>query len=137
VLLKEKWVDGPQTFLGILVDGFPNFLMVMGPYAGLGNFPRAVEYSADWVTRLIRSARERGLTPVEATAESSVTWTNHVLEASEGLLFTEVDSWMTGVNRNVEGKQVRRIMRYSGGHPKFRERCETVAADGYRELALA
>jgi len=53
------------------------------------------------------------------------------------LLFTEVDSWMTGINRNVEGKQVRRIMRYSGGHPKFRERCEAVAADGYRELALA
>jgi hypothetical protein len=54
----------------------------------------------------------------------------------EGLLFTEVDSWMTGINRNVEGKQVRRIMRYSGGHPAFRERCEA-AADGYRELALA
>ena len=137
VSLKAKWADGPQTFLGILVDGFPNFLMVMGPHAGLGNFPRAVEYSADWVTRLIRFARERGLTRVEATAEGSVAWTNHVLEASEGLLFTEVDSWMTGVNRNVEGKQVRRIMRYSGGHPKFRERCETVAADGYRELALA
>ena len=137
VSLKAKWADGPQTFLGILVDGFPNFLMVMGPHAGLGNFPRAVEYSADWVTRLIRFARERGLTRVEATAEGSVAWTDHVLEASEGLLFTEVDSWMTGVNRNVEGKQVRRIMRYSGGHPKFRERCETVAADGYRELALA
>ena len=137
VSLKAKWADGPQTFLGILVDGFPNFLMVMGPHAGLGNFPRAVEYSADWVTRLIRFARERGLTRVEATAEGSVAWTNHVLEASEGLLFTEVDSWMTGINRNVDGKQVRRIMRYSGGHPKFRERCETVAADGYRELALA
>jgi cation diffusion facilitator CzcD-associated flavoprotein CzcO len=137
VSLKTKWADGPQTFLGILVDSFPNFLMVMGPHAGLGNFPRAVEYSADWVTRLIRFARERGLTRVEATAEGSVAWTNHVLEASEGLLFTEVDSWMTGINRNVEGKQVRRIMRYSGGHPKFRERCETVAADGYRELALA
>jgi hypothetical protein len=50
------------------------------------------------------------------------------------LLFTEVDSWMTGINRNVEGKQVRRIMRYSGGHPAFRERCEAVAANGYREL---
>ena len=136
VSLKAKWADGPQTFLGILVDGFPNFLMVMGPHAGLGNFPRAVEYSADWVTRLIRFARERGLTRVEATAEGSVAWTNHVLEASEGLLFTEVNSWMTGINRNVDGKQVRRIMRYSGGHPKFRERCETVAADGYRELAL-
>ena len=41
VSLKEKWKDGPQTFLGILVDGFPNMLMVMGPHAGLGNFPRA------------------------------------------------------------------------------------------------
>ncbi len=135
--LKEKWQDGPQTFLGILVDGFPNMLMVMGPHAGLGNFPRAAEYSADWVTGLIRFARERGLTRIEATAAGADAWTDHVLAASEGLLFTEVDSWMTGINRNVEGKQVRRIMRYSGGHPAFRERCEAVAEGGYRELALA
>ena len=137
VSLKDKWKEGPQTFLGILVDGFPNMLMVMGPHAGLGNFPRAAEYSADWVTALIRFARDRGVTRIEATAAGAAAWTDHVIAASEGLLFTEVDSWMTGINRNVEGKQVRRIMRYSGGHPKFRERCEAAAADGYRELALA
>ena len=137
VSLKEKWQDGPQTFLGILVDGFPNLLMVMGPHAGLGNFPRAVEYTADWVTGLIRFARDRGLTRIEATTAGAVAWTDHVIASSEGLLFTEVDSWMTGINRNVEGKQVRRIMRYSGGHPKFRERCDGVSADGYRELSLA
>jgi cation diffusion facilitator CzcD-associated flavoprotein CzcO len=137
VTLKEKWKDGPQTFLGILVDGFPNMLMVMGPHAGLGNIPRAAEYSADWVTALIRFARDRGLSRIEATAAGATAWTDHVIAASEGLLFTEVDSWMTGINRNVEGKQVRRIMRYSGGHPQFRERCEAVAADGYRGLALA
>jgi cation diffusion facilitator CzcD-associated flavoprotein CzcO len=137
VSLKMKWKDGPQTFLGILVDGFPNLLMVMGPHAGLGNFPRAAEYSADWVTRLIRFARDRGLTRIEATAAGAQAWTDHVMATSEGLLFTEVDSWMTGINRNVEGKQVRRIMRYSGGHPAFRARCEAVAADEYRELALA
>jgi cation diffusion facilitator CzcD-associated flavoprotein CzcO len=136
VSLKEKWEDGPQTFLGILVDGFPNMLMVMGPHAGLGNFPRAAEYSSDWVTGLIRFARDRGLTRIEATAAGAVAWTNHVIASSEGLLFTEVDSWMTGINRNVEGKQIRRIMRYSGGHPKFRERCEAVVADQYRELSL-
>ena len=137
VSLKDKWKEGPQTFLGILVDGFPNMLMVMGPHAGLGNFPRAAEYSADWVTGLVRFARDRGLSRVEATAAGATAWTDHVIASSEGLLFTEVDSWMTGINRNVEGKQVRRIMRYSGGHPKFRERCEAVAAAGYRELALA
>jgi cation diffusion facilitator CzcD-associated flavoprotein CzcO len=57
VALKAQWQAGPQTFLGILVDGFPNLLMVMGPHAGLGNVPRAAEYSVDGVTRLIRCAR--------------------------------------------------------------------------------
>ena len=112
-------------------------LMVMGPHAGLGNFPRAVEYTADWVTDLIRFSCERDLTRIEATAAGAIAWTDHVIEASEGLLFTEIDSWMTGINRNVEGKQVRRIMRYSGGHPAFRKRCDAVAAEGYRELSLA
>jgi len=135
--LKEKWKDGPQTFLGILVDDFPNMLMVMGPHAGLGNLPRAAEYSADWATGLIRFARDRGLTRIEATAAGATAWTDHVIASSQGLLFAEVDSWMTGINRNVEGKNVRRIMRYSGGHPAFRERCEAVAAAGYRELWLA
>jgi hypothetical protein len=125
------------TLLGILVDGFPNFMMVMGPHAGLGNFPRAVEYTSDWVTALIRHARDNGMTRVDATPEAAKAWTDHVIETNDGLLFTEVDSWMTGINRNVEGKQVRRVVRYSGGHPAFRQHCEAVSAGGYRELSLA
>ncbi len=134
--LKEKWAEQPVTFLGILVDGFPNFLMVMGPHAGLGNFPRAVEYTADWVTGLIRHARETGKTRVDATPEAAKAWTDHVIATNDGLLFTEVDSWMTGINRNLEGRQVRRVMRYSGGHPAFRDRCDGVAASGYQEISL-
>jgi hypothetical protein len=42
----------------------------------------------------------------------------------------EIVSWMTAVNRNVEGKQTRKIMRYNGGHPAFRAHCDAVAADG-------
>jgi cation diffusion facilitator CzcD-associated flavoprotein CzcO len=135
--LKDKWKNGPQTYLGILVEGFPNMLMVMGPHAGLGNFPRAAEYSVEWVTGLVGFAHERGLTRAEATAAGVSEWTEHVLSLGEGLLMNEIDSWMTGVNRNVEGKQTRKIMRYSGGHPAFREHCDAVAADGYRKLALA
>ena len=137
VSLKDKWKDGPQTYLGILVEGFPNMLMVMGPHAGLGNFPRAAEYSVEWVTGLVRFAHDRGVTRVEATAAGVAEWTDHVKSLGEGLLMNEIDSWMTGVNRNVEGKQTRKIMRYSGGHPAFREHCDRVAADGYRKLALA
>jgi hypothetical protein len=89
------------------------------------------------VTDLIRHARGRGVTRIEATSAGVRRWTDHVKATAEGLLFNEIDSWMTGVNRNVEGKQTRKIMRYSGGHPTFRAHCDAVAADGYRELALA
>ena len=51
-----------------------------------------------------------------------------------GLLSNEVNSWMTGINTNVEGKNTRVIARYSGSAPAYRARCDEVAAGGYREL---
>ena len=137
VRLKDLWKDGPQTYLGVLVEGFPNLLMAMGPHAGLGNYTRAAEYSVEWVSDLIQFATERGLTRIEATAAGVAEWTDHVLALGQGQLMNEIGSWMTGVNRNVEGKQRPRIMRYSGGHPAYREHCDAVASDGYRTLALA
>jgi cation diffusion facilitator CzcD-associated flavoprotein CzcO len=137
VRLKDVWNDGPQTYLGVLVEGFPNMLMAMGPHAGLGNYTRTAEYSVEWVTGLVKFATERGLTRIEATAAGVDEWTDHVLALGEGQLMNEISSWMTGVNRNIEGKQRPRIMRYSGGHPAYREHCDAVAADGYRQLALA
>jgi cation diffusion facilitator CzcD-associated flavoprotein CzcO len=135
--LKDEWSDGPQTFLGILAEGFPNMLMVMGPHAGLGNFPRAAEYSVEWVTGLIRHARDHGLSRVEPTPAGVAAWTEHVSALGQGLLSNEVNSWMTGFNSNVEGRQVRRIMRYGGTFPSFRQQCDAVTANAYRDLALA
>jgi cation diffusion facilitator CzcD-associated flavoprotein CzcO len=135
VRLKEVWKDGPQTYLGVFVAGFPNFLMAMGPHAGLSNYTRTAEYSVEWVTGVIRFAIERGLRRIEATPSAVNEWTDHVLALGQGQLMNEVGSWMTGVNRNVEGKQKPRIMRYSGGHPAYRQYCDAVAAQGYRKLA--
>jgi hypothetical protein len=59
-----------------------------------------------------------------------------VTSCAQGLLTFEVDSWMTGVNRNVEGKQTRTIARYAGSAPAYRAWCDEVAAGGYRELLL-
>ena len=134
--LKDEWSNGPRTYLGILVEGFPNLLMVMGPHAGLGNFPRAAEYSVDWVTGLVRHARDHAITRMEATTAGEEAWTDHVLELGKGLLSNEVNSWMTGVNSNVEGKQTRKIMRYGGSFPSFREHCDGVVADGYRGIVM-
>ena len=135
--LKDKWNSGPQTFLGVLVDGFPNMMMLMGPHTALGNIPRSIEYNVDWVTGLIRHARENNLTRVEATAAGVASWTDHVKALGVGLLSNEVNSWMTGINSNVDGKQTRIIARYSGSAPAYRARCDEVAAKRYQELALA
>jgi cation diffusion facilitator CzcD-associated flavoprotein CzcO len=134
--LKDKWKGGPQTFLGVQVEGFPNMFMVMGPHTALGNIPRSIEYSVEWVTGLITFATKNRLTRLEATPEGVKSWTDHVKALGEGLLANEVDSWMTGINSNVEGKQTRIIARYSGSAPAYRARCDEVAAKGYQELRL-
>jgi cation diffusion facilitator CzcD-associated flavoprotein CzcO len=136
VRLKDKWKAGPETYLGLMVHQFPNMMMLMGPHTALGNIPRSIEYSVDWVTGLISFARDKGLTRLEATPRGVESWTDHVKTLGVGLLSNEVDSWMTGINRNVEGKNVRIIARYSGSAPAYRARCDEVAANGYSELRL-
>ena len=134
--LKRKWTGGPKTFVGVLVDGFPNMFMIMGPHAALGNNPRSIEYNVEWIRDLIGHMRERGLTLAEARSESVAEWNDFVHEKAEGLLSNEIDSWMTGINMNVEGKQTRTIVRYSGTAPEYRAICDEVAASGYREIGL-
>ncbi len=135
--LKDKWANGPQTFLGVQVEGFPNMFMLVGPHTALGNIPRSIEYNVDWVTCLLRHMRERNLTRADARPEAVADWTEHVKAVGAGLLSNEVNSWFTGVNTNVEGKQTRIIARYSGSAPAYRAWCDQVAAKGYQELALA
>jgi len=135
--LKDKWQGGPRTYLGVMVEGFPNMTMLMGPHTALGNIPRSIEYNVEWVTGLLRHARDHELTRIEATEAGVASWTDHVKELGVGLLSNEIDSWMTGINSNVEGKQTRIIARYSGSAPAYRARCDEVAANGYQELALA
>ena len=134
--LKERWRSGPETYLGVMVDGFPNMMMLMGPHTALGNIPRSIEYNVDWVTRLIGFARDNNLSRVDATTAGVTAWTDHVKALGVGLLSNEVDSWMTGINRNVEGKQTRIVARYSGSAPAYRARCDEVAAKRYDELTL-
>ncbi len=132
--LKDKWNEGPRTYLGVLVDGFPNMMMLIGPHMALGNIPRSIEYNVDWVTGLLRHAQGRGLTRIEATEAGVTAWNDHVKSLGKGLLSNEVNSWMTGVNTNVEGKQVRIINRYSGSAPAYRATCDEAAAAGYAAL---
>jgi cation diffusion facilitator CzcD-associated flavoprotein CzcO len=136
--LREHWADGPKTYLGLMSAGFPNMLTIVGPHNASTrcNIPRCIEQNVDWVSDLLEYARDHGLTRFEATAQAEADWSRHVEELAEGMLYTLVDSWMTGVNRNVEGKNVRRVLQYQGGAPQYRARCAEVAAAGYAGMML-
>jgi cation diffusion facilitator CzcD-associated flavoprotein CzcO len=136
--LREKWADGPRTYLGLQVAGFPNMLMLAGPQGAtiFCNMPRCIEQNVDWVTDLIRFMREHRYERVECTAEAEDAWTSHVYDVAERFLFSKIDSWMTGVNKNLPNRQRRSVPVYAGGAPYYRERCDDIAAHGYLGLEL-
>jgi cation diffusion facilitator CzcD-associated flavoprotein CzcO len=134
--LKQQWEEELATFLGIQTNGFPNMFMIMGPHAMAGNNPRSIEYQVNWVTEIITYMNDHGMTCAEATLEAQEGWHDYVLEQGKDLLRNEVDSWQTGININLEGRQTRITLMYAGGQPSYRRRCEEVARSGYKELNL-
>jgi cation diffusion facilitator CzcD-associated flavoprotein CzcO len=132
--LKEAWADSPRTYLGMLAEGFPNMLMVLGPHTARGNIPQAVEHSVEFQAGMLRFMRERNYTRVETQPDRVEEWTQTVIKAAEPLLSSKVDSWQTGVNRNVAGRLVRRVLGYNGNGVHFRRMTDEVAKGGYREF---
>ncbi|KAJ5261443.1 hypothetical protein N7478_012038 [Penicillium angulare] len=137
IKLSDRWADGPRTHLGLFVESFPNMTMVMGPHQMFGNFPRSIEYAVGWVARFIEYCSDHAITFVETSRQNVIDWTEHVHTCADGLLANEVDSWMTGVNKNLAHKQKRIIARYQGPAPGYRKRAEDVAARDYSDLILA
>ena len=136
--LKDKWADGPQTYLGLMISGFPNFMTLIGPHnaATFCNIPRCAEQNVDWVAGLIAYMRENNYQSVVPTVKAQDAWTEHVYDTGRYLLLTQVDSWMTGINQNVPGRQKRTFMAYAGGAPNYRQRCDEIAANGYEGFEL-
>jgi cation diffusion facilitator CzcD-associated flavoprotein CzcO len=137
VRLKDVWVDGePRTFLGMLAERFPNLLMVLGPHTARGNVPHGIAHCVEWHTGLVRYMLEHGYKRVEPKPDHVAEWTRTVLKVSEPLLAQMVDSWQTGVNRNVEGRLVRRVLGYNGHAVTYRKATDDVAKGGYKEISF-
>ncbi|MGY9056794.1 MAG: flavin-containing monooxygenase [Alphaproteobacteria bacterium] len=133
-VLKDDWVDLPRTFLGMMAEGYPNMFMILGPHTARGNIPRNSEQIVDWQTGLIKYMRDHNLTRVEPRTEAVDQWAINVEKASEMLLSSKIRSWQTGVNRNVEGRDVLRVLGYNGGAVRYTRIANKVAENGYKEF---
>ncbi|HEY5646223.1 MAG TPA: NAD(P)/FAD-dependent oxidoreductase [Pseudomonadales bacterium] len=137
--LRDKWHDGPVTYLGLATAGFPNLFTLAGPQGASvsSNFPPNIEVGVNWATDLIRYLREHDISRVEATEEAEAQWTAEIVDSYEGALLTSTKSWFTGYNSNVAGHDKLRYMIYLGGAPAYRKRLDEVAAHGYEGFRLS
>jgi cation diffusion facilitator CzcD-associated flavoprotein CzcO len=135
VALKEKWVDGPKTYLGMGSSGFPNMFTVVGPHNGATfcNIPRCIEQNVEWVTDCIKYMNESGISRIDPNKDAEEEWTAHVQDVASGSLFSKADSWFMGAN--IPGKP-RQMYLYAGGSPLYRKTCDRVAENNYEGYTL-
>ncbi len=133
--LKEKWVAGPRTYLGIAIAGFPNLFIITGPGSPsvLSNMMVSIEQHVDWIADCIAYLRACDLAAIEATIEAEDGWVAHVNDVGNTTLYPRADSWYVGAN--IPGKP-RIFMPYVGGVGAYRKICDDIAAKGYEGFTL-
>jgi cation diffusion facilitator CzcD-associated flavoprotein CzcO len=139
--LRDKWYDGPSTFLGMFIHGFPNLIMPNGPQSGSAstNYPRGIEIGVNWCSEFLEYVRGHGFDRLEPTKAAEERWTAHVTKMYSTMLMRKAKSWFTGYNSNVEGHEEGKIRYfvYNGGTPKYVATIGDVAASGYEGIELS
>ena len=128
--LRQAWKDGPQSYLGLMISGFPNLFTVNGPSSPsvLSNMLQTIEHHVDWIVDCIAYAQKYQFVRVDADEAAQVAWANEVADMAAKTLYTKADSWYMGAN--VPGKP-RVFLMYIGGLDRYVERCDKIVSDGY------
>jgi len=132
---RDKWADGPSSYLGIAVAGFPNLFTVTGPGSPsvLSNMMVSIEQHIDWISDCIAHLEAASMATIEPEQDAEDTWMAHVNQVASELLYEDSNTWYLGAN--IPGKP-RVFLPYVGGVGHYREVCDDVAAKGYEGFAL-
>ena len=133
--MQEKWADGPITYLGLAVHGFPNLFTITGPGSPsvLSNMVPSIEQHVDWIADCLVHLAEQGDDVIEADASAEREWTDQVHALGAMTIFPKANSWYMG--RNIEGKPVG-LLPFAGGTVLYRQICDGIAQGGYRGFTL-
>ena len=129
--LKDKWANGPTSYLGSMVAGFPNLFMIHGPStpAAQAQMITTGEWQVNWTADIIDAMERDGLSYIDVTEQAEDQWAQEVDIVSGQSLHKLADSWYNG--KNIEGKKGG-LMIYVGGFPRFSQWCDSVVAEGYK-----
>jgi cyclohexanone monooxygenase len=136
VRLRDEWAEGPKTYLGLMVSGFPNMFMITGPGSPsvLTNMLASIEQHVDWITDCLGHLQSHQQSRIEPTPAAQAQWVAHVNETAHMTLAPQANSWYMGAN--VPGKP-RMFMPYVAGLDVYRLHCADIAAQGYSGFTLS
>ncbi|KAJ5633535.1 hypothetical protein N7528_001377 [Penicillium herquei] len=100
-LMSDHWKNGPRSYLGVTMTGFPNMFMIFGPQGPMSNGATVVEVEGNFILKLIKHAESRGIPggTIEALAESEEKWREICdKEADTSILKDAPSSWLFGTN---------------------------------------
>jgi cyclohexanone monooxygenase len=130
--LVQAWADGPHTYLGIAIAGFPNLFTITGPQSPsvLSNMPVSIEQHVDWIATCIERMRMDGKTRIEAKWEAQENWVRHVNDVVNTTLMPLANSWYMSANI---AQKPRAFLPYLDpeGAGGYRKKCEEIAAKEY------
>jgi cyclohexanone monooxygenase len=130
--LARKWANGPEAYLGLMPEGFPNLFLITGPGSPsvLSNMMVSIEQHVDFIGACLAAL---GGGTIEATPEAERAWVEHGNAVAAPTVYPEAKSWYTGAN--VPGKP-RTFMAYIGGVPRYHAICDAIAGQGYPGFAI-
>lgn len=123
VELRDHWAEGPRSYLGLSVSGFPNFFTITGPGSPsvLSNMVISIEQHVQLIADCLEYMREKGASSFEPDSEAEEGWMGHVNQVADMTLYPKAGSWYLGAN--IPGKP-RVFMPYVAGIDIYRQVCE-------------
>lgn len=132
---KDKWADGPCTYLGLMANGFPNMFMIAQPGSPSirSQVLVSIEQHVDWIFDMLEHARKAHVVEIEASQMAEDAWTKHVSDVASKSLFARAETQYVGAN--IPGKP-RVYLAYLGGVGAHRKTCDTVRENAYEGFVL-
>lgn len=139
VALKDDWDNGIRTYMGMQTPGFPNFFTLVGPQSGATfcNIPRCSALAVDWLSDMMIHAKKNGVVRIEPELAAAEAFTAYAEKLQSKLLLGQTNSWFTGVNQNLEGRNKREVLLFVGGNPRFQAYCEDVRENDYKGYVMS
>jgi cyclohexanone monooxygenase len=115
---------------------FPNLFTITGPGSPsvLTNMLQSIEQHVDWVVDCLNYLRANEITEIEATQSAEDAWVVHNDEVADDHIRNSCSSWYIGAN--IDDKP-RVFMPYVGGFPRYVDKCNEIAANGYSGFTLS